>query len=92
LFNGLNTGSCRKYSTQQLSGIIANNNQESGSPDPENKPKDNTKNSPRPSFARAKCIIKTPVFPSSPVKVYDDANSSKSDMLSDLKNQAVIYM
>ena len=76
-----------KDSTQQSSGTLANNNQGAGSPgDPENNPKkDNTKNS-------EKCQMKTPVFPSTFVKVYDDANNSKLDMLRDLKNQAVIYM
>lgn len=79
-----------KDSTEQSTGTIANNNQGTESPeDPENNPKkDNTKK----SLARTKCIIKTPVFPSTPVKVYDDANNSKLDMLTDLKNQAVIYM
>lgn len=38
------------------------------------------------------CQIKTPVFPSTPIKVYDDAKNSKFDMLSDFKNQAIIYM
>lgn len=76
-----------KDSTQQSTGTITNNNQGTESPgDPENNPKkDNTKKS-------EKSIIKTPVFPSTPVKVYDDAKNSKLDMLSDLKNQAVIYM
>ena len=33
------------------------------------------------------CKIKTPVFPSTPVKVYDDAQNSKLEMLSDLKTK-----
>lgn len=76
-----------KDSTQPLNVTIANNNQGTESPeDPENNQKKyNTQKS-------DKCIIKTPVFPSTPVKVYHDANNSKLDMLSDLKNQAVIYM
>lgn len=32
-------------------------------------------------------MIKTPVFPSTPVKVYNDAKNSKLDMLSDLKTK-----
>jgi hypothetical protein len=78
-----------KDSTQpsSVTGTLDNNNQGGESPgDPENDPKfDNTKKS-------DKCPMKTPVFPCTPVKVYDDANNSKLDMLSDLKNQAVIYM
>lgn len=35
---------------------------------------------------------KTPIYPNTPVKIYDDAQESKSDMLKDLKNKAIIYM
>jgi hypothetical protein len=75
-------------SSKPSSGKIVNNNQGTESPgDPKNNPKkDKTKNS------ENACRIKTPVFPGTPAKVYDDAKNSKLDMLSDLKNQAVIYM
>ena len=71
-----------KDSTQPLNVTIANNNQGTESPqDPENNQKKyNTQKS-------DKCIIKTPVFPSTPVKVYHDAKKSKLDMLSDLKTK-----
>lgn len=36
--------------------------------------------------------IKTPVYPNTPVKIYDDAQESKSDMLKDFKNKVIIYM
>jgi len=86
-YSSINSGEKEKDSTQPSSGTIGNNNQGTESPeDPNNNPKkDDTKNS-------DKSIIKTPIFPNTFVKVYDDANHSKLDMLRDLKNQAVIYM
>jgi hypothetical protein len=85
IYSSGNRGEEEKDSTQKSSGTLFKNNKGTGSPgDPNNnKKKDNTKNT-------DKCIIKTPVLPSTFVKLYDDSNHSKLDMLRDLKNQAVI--
>lgn len=36
--------------------------------------------------------LKTPIYPNTPVKVYDNAKESKIDMARDFKNKTIIYM
>lgn len=84
-YSSINSGEEEIDSTQPLKGAIGNNNQGNESPEDPNNKKDNIKKA-------EISVIKTPILPNTIVKLYDHANNSKLDMLSDLKTPAVIYM
>jgi len=72
----------REYSTQ-------------GDPRGSKNPKSNKSNKPSKSDQDSSSFTgkpKTPVYPHPPVKVYQDADVSKSDIYIDFKDKSVIYM
>ena len=61
--------------------------------DPLGSPKKDPKsNKPNKSDENSKSLVKSPVYPHTPVKVYADASVSKSDIYKDLKDVSIIYM
>jgi len=61
--------------------------------DPSGSPKKDPKsNKPNKSDENSKSLVKSPVYPHTPVKVYPDASVSKYDIYKDLKDIAIIYM
>lgn len=61
--------------------------------DPEGSPKKDPKsNKPNKSSENSKSLAKSPVYPHTPVKVYQDASVSKSDINKDFKDVSIIYM
>lgn len=66
-----------------------------GDPDPSGPPKKDPKsNKPNKSseIENSKSLAKLPVYPHSPVKVYNDASVSKVDIYKDFKDVSIIYM
>lgn len=61
--------------------------------DPEGSPKKNPQsNKPNKSDENSNNLVKSPVYPHVPVKVYPDAAVSKSDIYKYLKDLSIIYM
>lgn len=61
--------------------------------DPSGSPKKDPKsNKPNKSDENSKSLVKFPVYPHTPVKVYPDASVSKSDIYKNFKDVSIIYM
>jgi len=78
---------------QQSTKTFVDNNSETESQNTPGDPKRNN-NPKKDNDAKESedSTIKTPVYPNTPVKIYYDAQESKSDMLKDFKNKVIIYM
>lgn len=73
---------------------ISDNTSQSTEGGPEGPFKKDQSNKPNKSFEieNSKILAKSPVYPNTPVKVYHDANVSKSDIYKDFKDVSIIYM
>lgn len=62
--------------------------------EPSGEPEDPKSNKPNKSsgLENSNSLAKSPVYPHTPVKVYHDANVSKSDIYKDFKDVSIIYM
>lgn len=82
------------FTTQESTKTLADDNSGTepqntpGGPERNNPEKDNNAK----NFSTGDSTTKTPIYPNTPVKIYDDAQESKLDMLKDFKNKVIIYM
>src|SRR5947209_7589803 len=76
---------------QESTKTFADNNNDT---ELQNTPEDPKINNPKNEKSESDhlCQTKTPVYLSTPVKVYDDAEKSKLEMLNFVKNFTIIYM
>ena len=75
--------------SQKISDTDDTSQSTDGDPSPKKDPEGNKPNKPS---VNSKNLIKSPVYPDTPVKVYQDASVSKSDIYKDFKDVSIIYM
>lgn len=104
LHNILDSGAyfsyCKDDSTQQSTKTFVDNHSETESQNTPGDPKRNNPSLPKGGGDKkdndakksGDSTTKTPIYPNTPVKIYDDAEESKSDMLKDFKDKSIIYM